>query len=107
MLEQVMDLMGSSSLVWKHEHNIGHHQYTNTSQDPDATTAFPMLRYHPSQPWRSYHRYQHYYVWLLYPFIVYKWYLSDIMFVIKKQYRCLQPSLLPSCNLLVCSLRAL
>jgi len=83
----VMDLMGSSSLVWKHEHNIGHHQYTNSIDDPDATTAFPILRYHPLQPWRSYHRFQHYYVWLLYPFIVYKWYLSDIVFVTKRQYR--------------------
>jgi linoleoyl-CoA desaturase len=83
-----MDVMGSSSLVWKHEHNIGHHQYTNTTQDPDATTAYPLVRYHPSQPWHGYHRYQHLYVWLLYPFVVYKWYLSDILFVIKGQYRC-------------------
>jgi linoleoyl-CoA desaturase len=83
----IMDVMGSSSLVWKHEHNIGHHQYTNTTQDPDATTAYPLVRYHPSQPWHGYHRYQHLYVWLLYPFVVYKWYLSDILFVIKGQYR--------------------
>lgn len=88
MASMVMDVvMGASSLVWKHEHNIGHHQYTNTIEDPDATTAYPILRYHPSQPWRSYHRFQHLYVWLLYPFIVYKWYIADVMFIIKRQYR--------------------
>lgn len=95
LFRQVMDLIGSSSLVWKHEHNIGHHQYTNTSKDPDATTAFPLLRYHPCQPWRSYHQFQHYYVWLLYPFIVYKWYLSDIVFIVNGQYRYALVTIMP------------
>jgi fatty acid desaturase len=83
----VMDFMGASSLVWKHEHNIGHHQFTNSAQDPDSTTAFPILRYNPSQPWKPHHAYQHYYVWLLYPFICVKWYLSDITFVLQGTYR--------------------
>lgn len=82
-----MDFMGASSLVWKHEHNIGHHQFTNSSQDPDSTTGFPMIRYNPVQPWKWYHAYQHFYAWLLYPFICYKWYLSDIIFILTGQYR--------------------
>jgi len=30
-----LDLLGASSFVWKHQHNIGHHSHTNTPQDPE------------------------------------------------------------------------
>ena len=26
----LIDFFGSSGFIWKHEHNLGHHQYTNT-----------------------------------------------------------------------------
>lgn len=28
----IIDFFGSSGFVWKHEHNLGHHQYTNTGK---------------------------------------------------------------------------
>ncbi|KAL6067105.1 Acyl-CoA desaturase [Balamuthia mandrillaris] len=83
----MMDVMGASSLVWKHEHNIGHHQFTNSTQDPDSTTAFPLIRYNPGQAWRPYHRLQHLYVWLLYPWVCFKWYVSDVGYVLRGHYR--------------------
>lgn len=60
----VMDLMGSSSIVWLHQHNVGHHPNSNNSDstknpatkldphafDPDASAGFPFVRLNPSQP---------------------------------------------------------
>jgi len=82
-----MDFMGASSFVWKHEHNIGHHQFTNSTLDPDSTSGFPILRYNPAQKWRKYHKWQHFYIWFAYLFVGLKWYVSDVVYAIKGYYR--------------------
>eukprot|EP01089_Gocevia_fonbrunei_P020943 TRINITY_DN792_c0_g1_i2.p1 TRINITY_DN792_c0_g1~~TRINITY_DN792_c0_g1_i2.p1 ORF type:complete len:333 (+),score=44.89 TRINITY_DN792_c0_g1_i2:468-1466(+) len=82
-----MDFMGASSFVWKHEHNIGHHQYTNSTADPDATTGYPFLRYNPAQAWKPYQKYQHLYIWIAYGFVGIKWYVSDMTYAAKGFYR--------------------
>ncbi len=72
-----MDIMGGSSFVWVHQHNIGieyfwinhlsgHHPYANREggfynedYDPDSTSSFPVLRTHPNQAWKPHIQYQH------------------------------------------------
>jgi len=95
----IMDLMGSSSIVWVHQHNIGHHPNSNNSDtttvpsklephayDPDASAGFPYIRLNPTQPHKPYMRYQHIYVWFLICFMNFKWFINDIKSMKKSRY---------------------
>jgi len=95
----LMNLMGSSSVVWLHQHNIGHHPNSNNSDDtkesskleplaydPDANGGFPLVRLNPSQPYRWYMRYQHIYIWLLICFMTIKWFINDIKAIRRRVY---------------------
>jgi len=87
-----MDLMGSSSIVWLHQHNIGHHPNANNSEtdplayDPDASAGFPYVRVNPTQPHKPYMRFQHIYVWFLFCFMNFKWFINDIKSMKTKHY---------------------
>eukprot|EP01090_Pellita_catalonica_P014830 TRINITY_DN3871_c0_g1_i2.p2 TRINITY_DN3871_c0_g1~~TRINITY_DN3871_c0_g1_i2.p2 ORF type:complete len:287 (-),score=21.38 TRINITY_DN3871_c0_g1_i2:372-1232(-) len=81
------DLIGASSYVWHHEHNIGHHQFTNSMQDPDAMAGSPFIRYHPNQKWSPRHRFQFLYTWFAYFAVAFKWYVSDYGYYYSGEYR--------------------
>jgi len=84
----VMDVLGGSSLVWKHQHNIGHHQFTNSVvDDPDCSTGWPILRFNNTQRWVWWHQFQHIYMWVLYGVHSYKWYFMDMLNVYEGRYR--------------------
>jgi linoleoyl-CoA desaturase len=72
-----LDLVGGSSYVWNFKHNITHHHYTNIEGVDEDIEAGPALRLAPGQPRRWYHRFQHFYIWLLYGFFPAKWALYD------------------------------
>lgn len=62
-----LDLMGSSSVVYRRSHNYGHHSCVNHYElDRAFDTTFPFLRLHLNQPRLWYHRYQHLYAIPLY-----------------------------------------
>ncbi len=67
-----LDLIGGSSYVWRVKH-LAHHTYTNVADhDPDID-ALPFARFEPTQRRRSWHRYQHLYMWLLYTVVTLRW----------------------------------
>lgn len=72
-----LDLLGGSSYVWRFQHNVLHHTYTNlTGADHDIDTG-GVGRLSPAQPRRWFHRFQHFYLWAAYGVIAFKWQLSD------------------------------
>lgn len=73
----MLDLLGGSSYVWRFKHNVFHHSYTNIEGLDDDIDLGALCRMSRHQPHRSYHRFQHLYMWLLYGFIVPKWQLYD------------------------------
>jgi linoleoyl-CoA desaturase len=78
ILSFTFDLMGASSFLWRRKHNVLHHTYTNISAlDPDLKGGGPLLRLAPWQSRRAYHRFQHFYVWLLYGLFPLKWWFVD------------------------------
>eukprot|EP01100_Stratorugosa_tubuloviscum_P003052 TRINITY_DN1721_c0_g1_i1.p1 TRINITY_DN1721_c0_g1~~TRINITY_DN1721_c0_g1_i1.p1 ORF type:complete len:447 (+),score=162.68 TRINITY_DN1721_c0_g1_i1:104-1444(+) len=81
-----MDFVGGSSFIWKHEHNIGHHQFTNMPEDPDVDTGEPFIRFSPNQKYLSHYKYQHIYIWFVYSIVTHKWYFSDIIDIIRGKY---------------------
>jgi linoleoyl-CoA desaturase len=70
-----LDLMGASSYLWYWKHHIFHHTYSNISgQDTDIELG-AILRVSPHQRRRSFHRWQHFYLWPLYGLMSGRWHL--------------------------------
>ena len=73
MLGCTLDLMGGSSYIWKFQHNINHHSFTNVA-DADADIDIGAIaRLSPAQPHRAWFRYQHLYVWPFYSLLGVSW----------------------------------
>jgi linoleoyl-CoA desaturase len=72
-----IDFMGGSSMIWRSEHNLGHHVHTNHDNDPDTTSGWPIIRFNPETGHKWWHRYQHIYGWLTYAFVAPRWYFND------------------------------
>lgn len=70
-----LDMLGASSHVWRSKHNIFHHTYTNLSGADSDIDVGIFGRLSPAQPYRRLHRFQHYYLWLLYGFLLPAWHL--------------------------------
>ena len=68
-----LDLMGGSSYIWRFQHNVNHHSFTNV-HDADADIDIgAVARLAPAQPHRWYFRFQHLYVWPLYSLLATSW----------------------------------
>ena len=79
-----LDLLGGSSYVWDHKHNTVHHTYANiTGHDDDIEVGF-LARMSPHQKRLKFHRFQHWYLWLLYGLLPIKWQLFDDYYNIAK-----------------------
>lgn len=66
------DFLGASSWLWKFKHNRLHHGSTNVDGVDSDISQPPFARLAPSQPWRSWHQWQHVYLWFLYGFFALK-----------------------------------
>jgi len=73
-----MDLIGPNSYAWKKRHQFGHHTFPNTlGEDPDIA-QMEIVKILPQATHRSYHRFQHLYVPLLYAIYTMNWiYIRD------------------------------
>jgi fatty acid desaturase (delta-4 desaturase) len=74
------DLIGGSSLCWRYHHQVSHHVHCNAAEyDEDVFSALPFLRFDPRQPREPYHRWQHVYMWLLFPFLQLAFQYGDLL----------------------------
>ena len=71
------DLIGASSYHWKLKHNLLHHTYVNIDGYDSDLHVGGLARFAPSQPRYFFHRFQHWYMWILYSFIKVKWSYFD------------------------------
>ncbi|CAD7699395.1 unnamed protein product [Ostreobium quekettii] len=69
-----LDAVGASSFMWKQQHVVGHHAYTNVDGvDPDIRVKDPdVRRVTHNQPWQQYQIYQHIYLGALYGLLAVK-----------------------------------
>ncbi|QSE99393.1 acyl-CoA desaturase [Fulvivirga lutea] len=68
-----MNLIGANASVWKVQHNVLHHTYTNIDQaDDDINTPF-FLRFSPYAKRYWIHKFQYLYVWLFYGLSTISW----------------------------------
>jgi linoleoyl-CoA desaturase len=74
-----MDLMGASSYLWIQKHNLAHHTYTNIPNSDEDIEIHPLGRLAPNDPYYAFHRYQHFYLWLVYALLPAQWHFySDL-----------------------------
>ncbi len=62
----VMNLMGGDAAIWRLQHNVLHHSFTNIHGADDDIIGPPMLRFSPHEPRKAIHRHQYVYAWFLY-----------------------------------------
>jgi linoleoyl-CoA desaturase len=85
-LGYTMNLVGASTSVWKIQHNVLHHTYTNIKgADDDINPPF-ILRFSPRAKRYWIHRYQHLYVWLFYGISTLSWVISADFVRLKRYY---------------------
>lgn len=72
------DLIGGSSLMWRYHHQVSHHIHTNDQTlDEDVCSMYPLLRFDTRLPLKPWHKWQHIYIWVAYPFMHLAFQLGD------------------------------
>ena len=61
-----MNLLWSDINFWKISHNVLHHTFTNIEWYDDDIENRPIFRFHPDQPKKRFHKYQHIYGPIMY-----------------------------------------
>jgi len=69
-LGQLMNILGANSSIWKLQHNVLHHSFTNIEGADGDINAPGFLRFSPHQKVKPIHRYQHIYAWFMYGFMI-------------------------------------
>jgi fatty acid desaturase len=65
-----LEIIGSSSVIYKRSHNYGHHGCVNHLElDRAFDTTYPILRLHEGLPYAPIHKYQHIYGCFMYCFV--------------------------------------
>jgi linoleoyl-CoA desaturase len=72
-----IDLVGGSSFMWRHKHNVLHHTYTNVHGMDDDIELRPFLRLTVDQRRFWFHRFQWFYWVPLFVFFTTKWWFVD------------------------------
>jgi linoleoyl-CoA desaturase len=82
-----MNALGGNAFLWKLKHNIIHHTYTNVDGVDDDINNMPFMRECSSQPWKPMHKFQGYYMFMLYGFTsIFMWITDFIKYFSKKVY---------------------
>lgn len=61
-----LNALGGNAQYWKIKHNINHHTYTNIEGMDSDIDVKPFMRLHEDQPHYWFHRFQHWYWFILY-----------------------------------------
>ncbi|MEM9326980.1 MAG: acyl-CoA desaturase [Bacteroidota bacterium] len=62
----VLNFIGGHSEIWRLQHNVLHHSFTNIDGGDEDLLVTPLLRFSPNQRLMRIHRFQHVYAWFLY-----------------------------------------
>jgi len=80
-------VVGGSSLMWSHQHNIGHHVHPNdVEKDTDSYSNFPILKTNPKLASRFYLKFQHFYAPLIYCLLGISYYFGDVVSFMQGRY---------------------
>jgi len=86
ILGLTLNLVGANANIWKLQHNVLHHSFTNIKDGDDDINTPSFLKFSPNRPNKSIHRFQHYYTWFFYALSTLSW-ITSKDFVRVKRYR--------------------
>ena len=69
-----MDFIGGNQYLFRRMHGA-HHGYVNIKGIDVTMESHGMFRFTPDEPWKPFHRYQHYYTFVLYALAMIHWVL--------------------------------
>jgi linoleoyl-CoA desaturase len=72
-----LELLGTSAFVWRQQHNVWHHTYTNIFGMDSDVEAQGVMRITPRDEWRPHYRFQHLYSPLVYGMLGFSYILRD------------------------------
>lgn len=73
ILGYTFNLIGANDAVWKVQHNVLHHSFTNIEHADDDINAPFFLRFSPHAKHYWLHRFQHIYIWFFYGISTISW----------------------------------
>ena len=86
LLGYSFNLIGANAAVWKIQHNVLHHTYTNIEHADDDLNAPFFLRFSPHAKHYKAHQFQHIYIWFFYGISTISW-ITTKDFVRLNRYR--------------------
>ena len=86
LLGYTFNLIGANDAVWKVQHNVLHHSFTNIEHADDDINAPFFLRFSPHAKHYWLHRFQHIYIWFFYGISTISW-ITAKDFVRLKRYK--------------------
>ncbi|MGY6559435.1 MAG: fatty acid desaturase family protein [Nitritalea sp.] len=86
-LGYTLNMVGAHAAVWKIQHNVLHHTYTNIPDGDDDINPPFVLRFSPHAPHYPWHKYQHYYVWFFYGLSTISWVTSKDFIRLTRYYK--------------------
>jgi linoleoyl-CoA desaturase len=86
LLGYTFNLIGANAAVWRIQHNVLHHTYTNINEADDDLNAPFFLRFSPHAKHYWLHQYQHLYIWFFYGISTLSW-ITTKDFVRLKRYK--------------------
>lgn len=78
MIGLTYDVIGLSSYLWRFRHNFLHHTYTNILGHDVEIHGDGLVRMTPTIEHQWFHKYQHLFIWFIYPVIPFYWSYGDI-----------------------------
>lgn len=75
IMGRTIDLVGGNADMWKIQHNVLHHTFTNIDGLDEDIDPAGILRFSPKAPLKAIHKYQHIYAWFLYSLMTLLWML--------------------------------
>ncbi|WNJ20319.1 fatty acid desaturase [Pontibacter sp. G13] len=72
-LGYVLDFVGGSCSLWKIQHNVLHHSFTNIEGHDDDIAPVGVLRFSPHAEKKGVHRFQFLYAWFFYGLMTFSW----------------------------------
>ncbi len=76
LMGYTINIIGANDKVWRLQHNVLHHSFTNIDEHDDDINAPFFLRFSPHAKKNKLHRFQHYYAWFFYGFSTISWVTS-------------------------------
>jgi linoleoyl-CoA desaturase len=75
LMGRTVDLVGGNAEMWKIQHNVLHHTFTNIDGIDEDIDPMSLLRFNPNKPLYKVHKYQYIYAWFFYSLMTIFWML--------------------------------